>query len=117
MDAEVLPGNDHSPVHPFLSLVINLNVTTIGHRDKQDKGLCVVLALGDFEGGDLCLYEPGLVLSLQNGHFVAFPSNRVTHVNLHVTGRRASIVLHTDKRMEDWTDGERNGWRDNMYFM
>ena len=51
MDAEVLPGNVFSPVHPFLSLVINLNVATLAHRDRQDKELCVVLAVGDFDGG------------------------------------------------------------------
>ncbi|KAH9912426.1 uncharacterized protein B0H18DRAFT_818828, partial [Fomitopsis serialis] len=31
MDAEVLPGNAHSIVHPFLLLVVNLNVTTSAH--------------------------------------------------------------------------------------
>ncbi|KAH9910546.1 uncharacterized protein B0H18DRAFT_839669, partial [Fomitopsis serialis] len=31
MDAEILPGNEHSIVHPFLSLVINLNVATLAH--------------------------------------------------------------------------------------
>ncbi|KAH9913744.1 uncharacterized protein B0H18DRAFT_830823, partial [Fomitopsis serialis] len=62
MDAEVLPGNASSLVHPFLSLVVNLNVATLAHRDKQDKSLCVVLAVGEFEGGELCLYEPGLAL-------------------------------------------------------
>ncbi|KAH9905523.1 uncharacterized protein B0H18DRAFT_824077, partial [Fomitopsis serialis] len=43
MDAQVLPGNAHSIVHPFLSLVINLNVATMAHRDRKDKSLCVVL--------------------------------------------------------------------------
>ena len=116
MDAEVLPGNAFSPVHPFLSLVINLNVATLAHRDRQDKELCVVLAVGDFDGGDLCLYEPGLVVSLQNGHFIAFPSYKITHFNLHFTGRRSSIVLHTDKHIDGWTSGGRNGWEDNMEF-
>ena len=117
MDAQVLPGNAHSIVHPFLSLVINLNVATMAHRDRKDKSLCVVLAVGDFEGGDLCLYEAGLVLPLRNGDFTAFPSYRLTHYNLHFTGRRASIVLHTDKEIEKWTDGGRNGWEGNAHFM
>ncbi|KAH9928608.1 uncharacterized protein B0H18DRAFT_1117802 [Fomitopsis serialis] len=80
LDAEILPGNACSVVHPFLSLVINLNVATLAHRDSQDKSLCVVLAVGDYEGGELCLYEPGLVLPLRNGDFVAFPSSRYTSV-------------------------------------
>ncbi|KAH9916695.1 uncharacterized protein B0H18DRAFT_826957, partial [Fomitopsis serialis] len=48
IDAEVLPGNASSVVHPFLSLVINLNATTLAHRDHQDKTMCVVLAVGDY---------------------------------------------------------------------
>ncbi|KAH9910233.1 uncharacterized protein B0H18DRAFT_838686, partial [Fomitopsis serialis] len=48
VDAEVLPGNAGSIVHPFLSLVINLNVATSAHRDSMDKTLCVVLPIGDF---------------------------------------------------------------------
>ena len=116
MDAEVLPGNAHSIVHPFLSLVINLNVATLAHRDRQDKALCVVLAVGDHTGGELCLYEAGLVLPLRNGDFIAFPSHRLTHFNLHFTGKRASIVLHTDREMEQWTNGGRNGWEANEYF-
>lgn len=116
MDAEVLPGNASSLVHPFLSLVVNLNVATLAHRDKQDKSLCVVLAVGEFEGGELCLYEPGLALPLRNGDFVAFPSSRVTHFNLHFTGRRASIVLHTDKEIDRWTKEGRNGWAGNAHF-
>lgn len=115
-DAEVLPGNARSVVHPFLSLVVNLNVATLAHRDRKDKSLCVVLVIGDFKEGDLCLYEPGLVLSLRNGDFVAFLSSRITHFNLHFEGRRASIVLHTDCEFDKWTEGERNGWETNAHF-
>ena len=116
MDAEVLPGNAHSIVHPFLSLVVNLNVTTSAHRDRQDKALCVVLVIGDHTGGELCMYEPGLVFPLRNGDFVAFPSYRITHFNLHFVGRRASIVFHTDREMDKWTNGGRNGWEGNEHF-
>ncbi|KAH9841965.1 uncharacterized protein C8Q71DRAFT_686635, partial [Rhodofomes roseus] len=74
IDADMLPGNAHSIVYPFLSLVVNLNVATLAHRDHQDKTLCVVLVIGEFDGGDLCLYEPGLVIPLRNGDIAAFPS-------------------------------------------
>ena len=116
LDAEVLPGNAHSIAHPFLSLVVNLNVATLAHRDRQDKSLCVVLAVGNFEGGALCLYEAGLVLPLRNGDFAAFPSYRITHFNLHFSGQRASLVLHTDREIDRWTKGGRNGWEENCHF-
>ena len=116
LDAESLPGNVHPIAYPFLSVVVNLNVTTLGHRDSKDKGFCVVIAIGDFENGELCLYEPGLVVPLRPGHFIIFPSARITHFNIHYSGCRASIVLHTDGEIDKWTHGQRNGWEDNVYF-
>lgn len=116
MDAEVLPGNAHSIAHPFLSLVINLNVATLAHRDRQDKSICVVLPVGEFEGGALCLYEAGLVVPLRNGDFIAFPSAGMTHFNLHFSGQRASLVLHTDREIDKWSKGGQNGWEDNSHF-
>lgn len=35
--AESLPGNAMSPVMPFVSLVVNINVRTEAHRDKWIK--------------------------------------------------------------------------------
>ncbi|KIM57119.1 hypothetical protein SCLCIDRAFT_91723, partial [Scleroderma citrinum Foug A] len=81
-----LPGNSHSPVPPFASLVINLNVCyaqrTEAHHDKQDKDLCLVLPIGLFEGGGLVLYEQGLVLELRLGDIIVFRSAETTHFNL-----------------------------------
>ena len=114
--ASILPDNNTSAVRPFVGLVINLNVITAAHRDSKDDTVCLVLALGDFDGGELCLYEPGLIIPLQHGDFIIFPSFRFTHFNLHYKGRRASVVLHTDREMSNWRDGERNGWGNKMYF-
>lgn len=117
MDAQVLPGNARSIVHPFLSLVLNINVATKGHRDRLDKTLCVVLALGEYLGGALGMYEAGLVAGLRSGDFAAFISYELTHFNLHYTGYRASMVFHTDKEIEVWTHGGRNGWEANENFL
>ena len=114
--ASILPDGNTSPVHPFVGLVINLNAVTRAHRDSKDDTMCLVLALGDFEGGDLCLYEPGLVIPLRHGEFVVFPSGDITHLNLHYKGRRASIVLHTDREMSKWAEGDRNGWGSIVHF-
>lgn len=114
--AEILPGNSAPLSAPFLGLVVNLNVVTQAHRDSKDYDMCLVLAVGDFDGGELCLDEPGIVLPLSCGDFVVFPSCRITHFNLHYEGRRASIVLHTDKEITKWYDGDRNGWANNESF-
>jgi hypothetical protein len=104
--------NDRSLVHPFLSLVFNLNVFTKGHWDSGDLALCLVLLIGKFQGGVIALKEPGLVVELQQGDFIAFQSGKVTHFNTHYQGTRASMVLHTDKEMELWARS-RNHWGGN----
>ncbi|EGO02513.1 hypothetical protein SERLA73DRAFT_150234 [Serpula lacrymans var. lacrymans S7.3] len=53
----ILPGINLSPIFPFLSLVINLNVSTKGHRDSKDKDFCLVLPIGNFQGGALVMVE------------------------------------------------------------
>ncbi|EGO28352.1 hypothetical protein SERLADRAFT_405926 [Serpula lacrymans var. lacrymans S7.9] len=53
----ILPGINLSPIFPFLSLVINLNVSTKGHRDSKDKDFCLVLLIGNFQGGALIMVE------------------------------------------------------------
>ena len=70
--ADSLPEHVMSPVMPFVSLVVNINVRTEAHRDKWDKTLCLVLAVGDFSGGGLVLEEQGLILELQSGDFAVF---------------------------------------------
>lgn len=110
-----LPGGECSPVAPFLSLVINLNVTTEAHRDRFDKDLCLVLPIGEFTGGALVQFEQGLVLELRCGDFVIFPSADTTHFNLHYEGMRASFVCHTDRGFDKWKEGY-NGWAANNHF-
>ncbi|KAG0702910.1 hypothetical protein DFH29DRAFT_1044782 [Suillus ampliporus] len=100
--ARILLGNHHSPVLPFLSLVFNINIVTKGHRDGKDKHFCLVLPIGVFVGGELVMMETGLVVEVLQGDFIIFPSAKITHFNLHYQGRRASVVLHTDKAMDLW---------------
>ncbi|KAG2737453.1 hypothetical protein P692DRAFT_20761760, partial [Suillus brevipes Sb2] len=110
-----LPGGYVSPVSPFLSLVVNLNVSTMGHRDRFDKDLCLVLPIGEFTGGALAMFEQRLVVELRNGDFILFPSANTTHFNLRYEGKRASLVCHTDRGFEQWKEG-RNGWGSNHHF-
>ncbi|KII89483.1 hypothetical protein PLICRDRAFT_109188 [Plicaturopsis crispa FD-325 SS-3] len=114
--ADVIPGNNRPAGYPFLSVVINLNVQTKAHRDGIDKIMCLVLPIGNHEGGDLCLFEPGIAVKCREGDFMAFPSHRITHFNMHYRGLRASIVLHTDREMDRWVSEGRNGWSNNAAF-
>ncbi|KAH9916434.1 uncharacterized protein B0H18DRAFT_884808 [Fomitopsis serialis] len=56
--ASLLPDLHHSLVHPFVGLVVNMNVCMYTHRDSKDDIICLVIVLEDFEGGKLCLVEP-----------------------------------------------------------
>lgn len=113
--ADVLPAGGSSPVFPFGGFVVNFNVSTLIHRDREDLKLCLVIIISeDCQGGDLCFYELGLRLSLKSGDMVAFRSDILGHFNLHFVGKRASIVLHTDRAGMEWVK-DRNGWKDSSF--
>ena len=105
-----LPLKGLSPSYPFSGYVVNINVCTLMHQDMMDARICVVIALGDFEGGQLVLVEPGLVINLKAGEGVAFDSRRITHLNLYYKGKRMSLVLHSDKEGIEFIVGGHHGW-------
>ncbi|KAG2158724.1 uncharacterized protein EDB93DRAFT_1245956 [Suillus bovinus] len=105
----MLPGNHSPPFAPFISLVTNINVRTKAHRDGQDRHLCLVIPIGHFQGGALCLLENGLVLELRSGDVVLFRSSEVTHFNLDYNGARVSPVFQTDREFSAWLKNQ-NGW-------
>jgi hypothetical protein len=109
----ILPFNANPATRPFTGVVLNFRVSTSGHRDKIDKVICVLIPFGKWEGGELCLYELGLVLKLQPGDVFIFKSCDITHFNLHFSGIRGSIVLHSDKEGDSWVEN-RNDWEQHM---
>ena len=91
--------------------MVNFNVVTSAHRDTGDKALCGVFVLGEFTGGELCLYEQGLKLPLKSGDLVVFDSKNSTHFNLHCVGWRFSFVFQSDKALDSWVT-DYNNWQD-----
>ncbi|TFK62691.1 hypothetical protein BDN72DRAFT_737059, partial [Pluteus cervinus] len=79
---ESLPLAMESPAYPFLGFALNLCVATSAHKDRNDKAICAVIPFGEWTGGELCLYEPGLVFDIKPGDIFIFPSAKVTHFNL-----------------------------------
>jgi hypothetical protein len=96
---------------PFCMTVLNIQPATLGHRDDSDMvdSICLVMALGEFHGGELCLYEAGVVIELPPGGVVAIRSKRDLHFNLDFIGQRMSFVFTSDKGLERW-EKDRNGW-------
>ncbi|KAJ7022642.1 hypothetical protein C8F04DRAFT_971370 [Mycena alexandri] len=107
--ADILPMNAASPAYPFTGFVLNLRVSTWGHRDHGDKRICIVIPLGDYSNGELCLYEVGLMFDLKMGDVLLFPSCDITHFNMHFSGKRGTIVLHSDRQGDQWSLDFR-GW-------
>ena len=62
------------------------------------------MTLAACEGGQLCLYELGLVFDSAVGDMVVFQSSKETHFNLHIRGVRASLVLHCDRMGDKWSN-------------
>jgi len=105
----MLPFNANSPAFPFSGFVVNLCVSTNGHRDPKDKRICLVIPFGEWKGGEICLYELGLVIKLKAGDILVFPSCDITHFNLHFSGLRGSMVFHSDRQGDSWVQ-DYNGW-------
>ncbi|KAJ6466820.1 hypothetical protein C8R45DRAFT_909855 [Mycena sanguinolenta] len=106
--AKALPLGASSPTYPFSGFVLNISACTWAHRDG-DKVMCFVIPLGDFQGGELGLYETGFLFDLKMGDVLAFPSCNLTHFNCHFKGCRATLVLHTDPKGDSWVHSC-NGW-------
>ncbi|KAJ3015543.1 hypothetical protein NUW54_g1012 [Trametes sanguinea] len=113
--ADVLPGHSSAPAYPFTGFVININVSTKAHRDWGDLSGCLVMLIWCCKGGDLCLEEPGLVVPLRSGDMVVFQSQSMTHFNLQYTGKRASLVCHSDSAGTAWVN-DRMRWQGHSYF-
>ena len=83
------------PFGIFPMIAINFNVISEYHWDENDvpNGLCFLVALGNFEGGELHFPQLNIVVKLSPGQVVAFPSYLLLHGNFTVTkGIRFSIV-------------------------
>ena len=110
---EILPLNHRPATYPFPGFVLNMKVCTEAHVDANDDTICVVIPFGAYKGGELVLHEAGLVLELQEGDILIFPSYLITHFNLHFTDVRGSVVMHSDKEVKSWNTN-RNGWDNHM---
>jgi hypothetical protein len=89
---DCLPGDEFSAGYPFGGVVLNLNVATKIHRDPEDLDLCLIIIISQCIGGELVLYEPGIVLAQHNGDMSSFPSGDFSHYNINYVGLQSSIL-------------------------
>ncbi|CAG8806989.1 19875_t:CDS:2, partial [Racocetra persica] len=69
------------PFGVFPIIAINFNTTSDYHWDEHDKAnsLCVLVALEDYEGGELYFPQLQMVVHLRPGQIVAFASHLLLH--------------------------------------
>ncbi|CAG8620279.1 2438_t:CDS:2, partial [Racocetra persica] len=65
----------------FPMIAINYNTTSDYHWDEHDEpnSLCCLVALGEFEGGELCFPQLQIIVPLQPEQVVAFSSRLLLH--------------------------------------
>lgn len=80
---------------------LNVNVAVTPHADKEDhlEGICCVIALGDFDGGELCFPSKLVCVKMRHGTIVLFHSAQYEHVVSRFIGTRFSIVLFSDENV------------------
>ena len=67
---------------------------------KEGKeGYSCLVACGDYERGELILYELGVVIELKPGDLLLFPDGLIHHANREVIGTRYSLVAFTRYNM------------------
>ena len=113
--ANCLPGDEFLAGYPFGGIVLNLNIATKIHRDPEDLDLCLIIVISECTGGDLVMFEPGLVLGQRNGDMIAFPSGDISHFNMDFFGFRSSLVFHSDAASESWDWPSRRFNTRNVY--
>ena len=84
-------------------IAINQNQSTSGtaHRDLRDTkdGFNCVIPYGDWEGGDLLLWEIRQRLQFRQGHALFFRSRVLTHNACGISGLRNCVDLFTHENM------------------
>ncbi|RHZ48353.1 hypothetical protein Glove_552g1 [Diversispora epigaea] len=79
----------------FPMIAVNFNTISDYHWDEHDNPncLCILIALGNFDGGELCFPQLKIIIPLRPNQIVAFSSRLLLHGNLPVKrGIRHSIV-------------------------
>lgn len=80
------------PAFPYSTVCVARGQQTAPHRDAHNVGFSCLVALGDFEGGELVVRRRDRVVALDpRGAFVKFDARDVHH-NLPFRGERYSIA-------------------------
>jgi hypothetical protein len=93
-------GSKHI-THPYTSITVNQNYKASPHRDKGNVGPSTVVAFGEYEGGELEIYE-GEKKGVYNVKHqpVVTDFSKALHSVRDFTGNRYSLVYYTAKKSD-----------------
>ena len=82
---------------PYTSIQVNDSLTCLPHKDKNNVGDSYIIGFGNYTGGELILHtEPEQRIDIRKGFI--FNGSEITHSTAPFTGRRFSLVYHTQKK-------------------
>jgi predicted 2-oxoglutarate/Fe(II)-dependent dioxygenase YbiX len=79
-------------------LAVNYNITTKFHIDLSDEGMCVIVPVGEWEGGELIIPQLGIKINLVKGQVVMMRSSLLVHGNYIARGFRIGLVFFSHKQ-------------------
>ena len=85
----------HSKSFIYNQVVINKNFKITKHKDASNVGESVIIGLGDYQGGELCLESNGKIQthSIKN-QFLKFNGSLIPHWVTDFKGDRYSLVFY-----------------------
>jgi len=85
----------------FGTVAVNVDYATEPHYDSDDfsNGLCWVMPIGNYTGGELRFFGLNIEVDLQPGDLICFQSKHLLHGNNPYEGIRHSLVFFTNHAM------------------
>jgi len=89
---------DYDPSFKFTSIQVNDNVLCVKHKDANNVGISYIIGVGDYEGGELRLWnEKGTQYEDIDIHnkFISFNGSKRFHETLPFSGNRYTIIYYS----------------------
>lgn len=86
------------PHHRYTSVTINHNVQCKPHKDTRNDGTTMIIGLGDYQGGELCIDDKEIDINHKPYYFNGWLH---THYNKPHTGDRWSLMFYSLRKSWD----------------
>ena len=97
-DATVTVFKENVPDFDFTSVQYNKNQKCRKHKDGRNVGVSYIVGLGDYEGGELIVYDENGENPVKHdikNKFFTFDGSKYPHETADFTGNRISLVFYS----------------------